>query len=314
MNNIRIADAKWGSLQNNSQLFIVLFVVTLAFGCGKNSSTPSVPNQAALLIKQVDISRNSQNVVFDSVVTLFQYDNNKNVTEIQQTEAVQITGSTINSSQTWAFTYTGSLISGSAESFTSQTSSSGVPTSNSSGQSVTTFYASGNNISYYKSITNITSKSFGTTVNSISYDSAEFGYNGNKISSYILYVKPKTSNAYNQLYKNAYTYSGDNLTGFVDIVTEGAGPGGTITGSYSYDNKTSYLPINYIVPGVYFYTPNNVTKLTEVVTGSTSLQQSYTYQWTYNSKNQPSACTATIATNPATQDNGTVVSSLYYYQ
>src|ERR1019366_4502854 len=187
-----------------------------------------------------------------------------------------------------------------------------VPTSSSSGQTVNIFYASGNNISYYKGITTETTNSFGITINSIVYDSAVFGYNGNNISSYILYQKEQTSNVYSQLYKNTYNYNGSNLTGFVDIVT--ASGVDTTTGTYSYDNKTSYLPINYIVPGVYFYTPNNVTKLAQATKGVTPLQQTYTYQWTYNSDNQPSACKATITTNPPNYDNGAVVSSSYYYQ
>jgi hypothetical protein len=278
-------------------------------------SNPSMPTatNAALLSEEVDVSTNSQNVVFDSVTTQFQYDNNKNVTQVQRTDGYLISGSSGSSSQTWNFTYADNLIASSTETFSSQTTYQGTVASNSSGQTNTTFYSNGGHISYYVGVTNLSATSFGVTVNETSIDSAVFAYNGNHISRYTLYQLPQGASTYSLIYDNSYTYSGDNLSGFVDQVTT-AGGSNTVTGTYSYDNKTSYLPINYVVPGVYFYTANNVSKLTTTTTGSSSSEISSSYQWTYNSSNQPSACKATIITNPTSYDNGAVVSSNYYYQ
>ncbi len=304
---------KWINHSNLLYIILVLMITVLVFACGKNGSLPSSPGHTALLVKEVDIARTAQNVVFDSTLTTYQYNNNKQVTQVQQTINSLINGSSATSSTTWAFNYSGNLLSQSAENFSSQTTVSGIPASSSSGYIVNTFYARGNNISYYKGITTAKSIAGGITVNSIVYDSAVFGYSGNNVSSYIQYHKVQTASVYKQLYKNTYNYNGNNLTGFIDIVT--ASGVDTITGTYSYDNKTNFLPVNYIVPGVYFYTPNNITKLTQVTTGTAPSTRTYTYQWTYNSNNQPSACKATITTNPAGGiDDGAVVSSSYYYQ
>jgi hypothetical protein len=308
---------------------IAILLTATSFSCTKNGlpglQTPG-GTHGALLEKTVTIAVTPQNVVQDSIATVYLYNTNKTVPEIQQTVYGQNMGIVVTSTSTYDFTYAGDVLTGSTETSNGQNSENGVVESTSNIVSTTVYHASGDQIVSYATLVSVTSTvSGGFSYTTSTNDSTALTYNGNgKLTQWNMYEElPGTTN-YLTFSTESFTYDGSNLSSYVDIVypvSTNPHPGeiDTITAVYDHNSKSTSEGIFTVIPGVSFIlNANDISKLTLTTVGYTPGVMTVSYNTTYNSADQPTVSVSTISTNPTTGiagiDNGVKETTTFTYQ
>jgi hypothetical protein len=297
---------------------IVAAITASVLGCKKSGGSGSGGSMTpggggALLAQEVLVARNSSNAVIDSVVTVYQYDANKNLSGIEQTTISSYMGFTSNTVLTYSLTYSGTLISGLTGTFT-QNVGTGVVSLSASTEINTVFQASGGQIVSYVQSTQTTGSPALPITQITGNDSALLAYDGNgNISGYTIYQKAPGSTSYSLLSRESFTYSGGNWVGSVVGVAVGGIIANTFTTVYQYNSKISAAPI-YIIPGVPINSMNDLSQSTETETGANPGSNTSVYSTTYNGTNQPVSSTVALTVTPTDPGNPATETISYTYQ
>jgi hypothetical protein len=297
------------------KLVFATILLVFAIACKKNAPGTGLGGGGAtkLLTKVVLVGRNASNNVVESATTIISYDANDNFIESQFTETSSSLDITITTNEVTQFTYGASLISSLTESITTQTSVLGQAPYNINDSTYTNFHASGSQVDYFVS-NNIISTTgfFPTTTNTL--DSALVTYDANGyVSTYTVYRQDTVPGPYRLFYKQAFSYGGNNLAGYV--LTNYSTPNNDVTtATYTYNNHNSASPFYGIIPGIFIKSANDVSELNETQTGINAGNTTYTYSTSYNSFNQPTLSSVLISMTPANASIPVAETINYYYQ
>jgi hypothetical protein len=277
---------------------------------GGGTTTGSGSNP--LLSKEVLVAKNAAAADEDSIVTLFTYDGNKNLTQTEQTTFSNIAGASLTISITYHFTYSNKLISG----FTGtvdQTYLDAGQTFSSNSQISSVFHASGSRIDYYvQSVSTSGSAPLPVTLET-GNDSATLTYDASgNLSTLNIYQLSQGSSEYQQISQQNFTYSNGNLSKSINVESVSGIVTNTVTSLFQYDSKISAAPI-FIVPGVPVNSTNDLSSSTQTTTGLNAQTISTTYQTNYNSTNQPVNSLAALTITPQNPENIATETITYTY-
>jgi hypothetical protein len=316
---------------NSSRILVkwalLAFIIVSSASCSKSGTTGSGSSGTGgsttggattgggnnpLLSKEVLVARNAANADIDSVVSLFQYDANKNLMQTQQTTVSQISGAIFTNAITYNFTYSNNLISG----FTgtvNQTFTDAGQTFNSTSQVTTVFHSSGGRIgSYVQSVMTTGTAPLPVTLET-GNDSATLTYDGSgNLTNLNIYQLPQGSSTYQQISQQTFTYNNGNMTQSVDVESVSGVVANTVTSTFQYDSKISATPI-FVVPGVVLNSTNDLSGSTQTTTGVNAQTVTSSYMTTYNSTNQPTNSAVTLTITPANTENITAETITYTY-
>ncbi len=309
-----------------SKLVIVAWTVASAVACSKSSSSgPSTTSNTDTtkssstgtgsgtgLLKTEVLSVQAGTLgTIDSVVYQFQYNSSKQLSALQQTTISSFSGTTFNTSISYTYTYSGSLVSSIAGTVNeSVTGSSG--TYSSTTTLTLTFQSAAGQITGYVQKAATTGSSLIPATPENANDSAVITYDGSgNVASYNLYLL--SSGTYIPWTQETFTQSGGNMTGTVLNEYVAGVETNTQTSVYTYNSKLPPSPY-YGIPGVPISSANDVTSETQTTTGVNPATISYTYTTTYNSASQPSSSSVAVTQTPANADNITSEQVTYTYQ
>jgi hypothetical protein len=287
-------------------LLIFLLLLSLSIpsvNCSKSSSSSTTDStgtgsKGSLLSKEVLVAADGSGATVDSIVSNFQYDGKGNLTGLQQSNNVSVSGAVSTTGIGYTMTYSGNVITGltgtvnESVTFMSTTYAATV-------QVTTSFQSSGGHVVSYVQKAVTSGSSLVPVTPETASDSVLLTYDaGGNIATLSIYQISPVSGAYELNSMESFTFSQGNLSQTV-VVTYGGGVAeDTFTTSYSYDTKVSAAPV-WVVPGVAIINANNLTQTSDVETGVNPGSVTTAYTTTYNSANQPSSSKAIVTTTPA---------------
>lgn len=307
-----------------SKLVIVAWTLASAVACSKSSSSgPSTTTDTTKssstgtgsgtgLLKTEVLSVQAGTLgTIDSVVYQFQYNSSKQLSALQQTTISSFSGTTFNTSISYTYTYSGSLVSSIAGTVNeSVTGSSG--TYSSATTLTLTFQSAAGQITGYVQKATTTGSSLIPATPENANDSAVITYDGSgNVASYDLYLL--SGGTYIPWTQETFTLSGGNMTSTVLNEFVAGVETNTQTSTYTYNAKLAASPY-YGIPGAPINNANDVTAESQTTTGVNPATISYTYTTTYNSANQPSSSSVAVTQTPANADNITSEQITYTYQ
>jgi len=292
--------------------------LTIAFGCNKNGS--GVGNQSggggALLTKVVTIGFNASGAVLDSSMVTISYNSQHAIAQTFQLEIIHAPGKIIIDSITTLYTYGVSLISSAEQTLSTQTIVSGLAPNSLYEQLNTTFNANGGEVTTLVQNGTISSTGINPPENGTVQFEGVLTYNTNSSVSSFTDSSSINGSALNPVFTQTFTYSGNNLSGYILTNTDPLAPGST-SAAYSYNSHLSAAPLYNVIPGLTLPSGNDISELKLVQSGGLYPGQTiYSYTSTYNSLNQPtesSVVVSTTVTNPAYLLLTPTTESIQYY-
>jgi hypothetical protein len=279
-----------------TSVFLVI-ILTFAFGCNKGSTGNGNGGNGggALLTKVVTVGYNATNGVVDSSVVTISYNGQNYIIETFQIEIIHTPSITEIDSFTTFYTYNGNLVASAAQTISTQTNVSNLSPQGVDEQLNTAFGVSGGEVTSLNQNGLITSYGINPPQNEIVEYNGAVTYNTDStVSSFT--VTSLTNGTLSPLYTQTFTYSGNNLAGYVLTNTNPASPGST-TATYTYNGHASAAPFYNVIPGINLPSANDVSELQLVQAGGVSPgTTTYTYNSSYNATNQPSVSSVTVST------------------
>jgi hypothetical protein len=276
---------------------VLVIILTFIFGCNKNSTGNGNGGKGggALLTKVVTVGYNATNGVVDSSVVTISYNGQKYIIETFQIEIIHTPSITEIDSFTTFYTYNGSLVSSAAQTISTQSDVSNLSPYGVDEQLNTVFSVMGGEITSLNQNGLITSYGINPPQNGILEYYGVLMYNmDSTVSSFT--VTSTTNGTFSPLYKQTFTYSGNNLAGYILTNTNPAASGSTMA-TYTYNNHSSAAPFYNIIPGINLPSANDVSELQLVQVGGLYPGiTTYTYNSSYNATNQPSVSSVTVST------------------
>jgi hypothetical protein len=294
---------------------LAAIIIFPASNCSKSSSPSSATTGPGtttnpLLSKEVIVGKNPAGATVDSVVIQYQYDAGKNLTQVQQSTAIQISGVSETSMLTYNFTYSGNLVSSMTGSV-NQTLQSGVQTYNSTTQLNATFVSSGGHITSYVQNASTTGSGPFPVTPETGNDSALIQYDASgNISGFSLYQIGSGNMGYQLISQQSFTYSNGNMTQVVDVESVAGIPANTVTSVYQYNSYISPAPY-FVGPGIPIINMNDITNINQTTTGVNPQTMTSAYSSTYNSANQPVNSSVTLTPVP-TDPNAIATEEISY--
>lgn len=298
---------------------LLILLITASISCKKSSSSTSSTDSTgksgsgALLSKYVLVAANVSGATVDSVVYNYQYDGNNNLTGLQQSTTITLSGAVSGTTISYTMTYSGNVITGltgtANENVTISSNSYSATT-----QVNTTFQSSGGHVTSYVQHATTTGSPLVPTSPLLANDSALLTYDAKgNIATLTLYQIDPQNGQYLLSSTESFTFSGGNLSQTVLVTYAGGVAADTFTSNYQYDSKVSAVPL-YLVPGIAIINANNLTQSVDTETGVNPGSVTTNYTNTYNSANQPSSSTATVTTTPANSGVIATENITYTYQ
>jgi hypothetical protein len=281
---------------------VAVGLLALSFGCKKNSmGTGNQAGAGALLIKVLKIGYNGSGVKIDSSVVTISWAPDSQIVQTFQIEIMYEQGLTLIDSLTTFYTYNGNQISSTQQLITTQTDVTGNPPAGLDDTVNSTFFTSGGQVTNLVQVGTISSYGFSPPQNGQTIDSGSLTYNANgSVATYNTYQSSNGS-AYAPVFDQAFSYSGNNLAGYVLTNTDPLAPGNT-TATYTYNNHVSASALYNVIPGITLPSSNDVSELTlDQVGGIYPGQTTYTYHSTYNGLNQPISSSVIVSTTVTAQ-------------
>jgi len=296
---------------------LLALLILSAAGCTKSSSSSSNntgpgPNGGAALTEEVLVGKNSANATLDSIVTQYQYNSAKYVSQVTQTSTAQDSGESVITTLTYNLVYSGNLISSLTGTYT-QAVTLGNTVYNTSSQMSATFQASGGQIVSFIQTGTTTGTPFlpPTIING--NDSAVLTYDGSgNVLTYDIYLKGSMDPTYLPYSFQTYTYSGGNVASDANVIYVGGFPIDTFTTVNQFNNKVSAAPL-YLFPGIAVSLANDLTQSTMTETGLNPNVVVSSYATTYNAANQPVSSIVTLTTTPANPSPSAPATELISY-
>jgi len=282
---------------------LAAIIIFSASNCSKSTSPsssstgPGGSGTNPLLSEEVIVGKNTAGATVDSVVIQYQYDANKNITQVQQSMNAEISGIIETSMLTYNFTYTGSLLSSMTGSVV-QSLQNGAQTYNSTTQVNAVFVSSGGHITSYVQAASTTGSGPFPDTPETGNDSALIQYDpSGNISGFTLYQIGSGNAGYQLISQQNFTYSNGNMTQLVDVESVAGVPVNTVTSAYQFNSDISASPY-YVGPGIPIVNVNDITSINQTTTGTNPQTLTTTYSSTYNSAKQPASSSVTLTPTP----------------
>jgi len=300
---------------------LVAILLTVTPRCTKTTSGGGNPVVVvgALLTEIVTIGYNASGAVLDSQVVTIQYNADSQIVQTFQLRILHVPGGATDiDTLSTAYTYSGIMISSTAQTITTQTNIVGQPPAGFDEQLNTTFNASGGLVTSLTQMGTITSYGINPPENGTVQFSGVLTHNTNSSVSSFTDSSATNGGPFSPLFVQTFTYSGNNLAGDVLTNTNPLAPSSTTT-TYTYNSHLSAAPFYNVVTGINLPSANDVSELTLVETGGLYPGQTiYSYASIYNSFNQPTSSSVIISTTVTNQAylllTPTTESIYYYYQ
>src|SRR5580704_7628079 len=222
MNQMKLPEGRGIRILTIVKFILTAIIIFSTSNCSKSTSPSSSTGPGGtgtnpLLSEEVIVGKNTAGATVDSVVIQYQYDANKNITQVQQSMNAEISGIIETSMLTYNFTYTGSLLSSMTGSVV-QSLQNGAQTYNSTTQVYASFISSGGHItSYVQTASTSGSGPFPVTPET-GNDSALIQYDASgNISGFTLYQVGSGNAGYQLISQQNFTYSNGNMTQLVDV-------------------------------------------------------------------------------------------------
>jgi hypothetical protein len=316
MNQMKSPGGRGNCILTIVKYALAAIIIFSASNCSKSTSPsssstgPGGTNSNPLLSKEVIVSKNTSGEVVDSLVIQYQYDANKNLTQVQQSTNIQISGVIGMSMLTYNFTYSGSLLS-SMTGTVNQSLQSGAQNYNSTTQVNASFISSGGHITSYVQTASSTGSGPFPVTPETGNDSALIQYDASgNITGFTLYQIGNGGVGYQLISQQNFTYSNGNMTQLVDVESVAGVPVNTVTSVYQFNSDISASPY-YVGPGIPIVNVNDITSINQTTTGTNPQTLTTAYSSTYNTANQPVSSSVTLTPTP-TDPNAIATEEITY--
>src|ERR1700722_1769311 len=115
MNQMKLPEGRGIRIRTIVKCTLTAIIIFSASNCSKSTSPststgPGGTGTNPLLSKEVIVGKNTAGATVDSVVIQYQYDANKNITQVQQSMNAEISGIVESSMLTYNFSYSANLL------------------------------------------------------------------------------------------------------------------------------------------------------------------------------------------------------------
>jgi len=291
-------------------------IAALALGCSKTGSSGSPGTGGGgggnLLTKEIVLIFTASGTQLDSIINTYQYNGNKNLSQVQQVSTAQSSSATAVINLDYNFTYAGNTLSNVSGTYMENLKSASANV-NATTQINMSFQSSGSKTVSYVQTVQTTGSPITPLSPETANDSVLFTYDASgNLSNLLIYeIAPRTKR-YSLFVNESFSFTGGNLTQTVERIYEYGFLADSVTSTYSYNSKISATPA-YIFPGVSIVNVNDLTQVDAVTAGLLPSSSTTTYQTTYNSSNQPVSSVVTISKIPASAPNDATTEKISYF-